>query len=196
MKDYITQQIQLSISTKNAILENPVFHEKIENMARLMIDALKKGKKILLFGNGGSASDAQHIATELVVRFEQNREALPAIALNCNTSHLTATGNDYGFVRIFSRQVEALGNEGDIAWGISTSGTSANVIEAFKIAIQKKMILLGFAGDKKTMMDELCDEVLHVPSSKTARVQECHILLGHILCGLIEQAFGTAAKES
>lgn len=191
MKDYITEQIQLSVNTKNAILKDSSIHKKIENMARLMIDALKKGKKILFFGNGGSASDAQHIATELVVRFEQDRLALPAIALNCNTSNLTATGNDFGFVRIFSRQVEALGNEGDIAFGISTSGTSANVIEAFKIAMHKKMILLGLTGEKMTLMDDLCDEVIHVPSSQTARVQESHILVGHILCGLIEQAFGS-----
>ena len=191
MKDYITEQIQLSVNTKNAILKDSFIHKKIENMASLMIDALKKGKKILFFGNGGSASDAQHIATELVVRFEQNRQALPAIALNCNTSNLTATGNDFGFVRIFSRQVEALGNEGDIAFGISTSGTSANVIEAFKIAMHKKMILLGLTGEKMTLMDELCDEVIHIPSPQTARVQESHILVGHILCGLIEQAFGS-----
>lgn len=192
MKDYITEQIQLSVHTKNAILKDSLILKKIENMAGLMIEALKNGKKILLFGNGGSASDAQHIATELVVRFEQNRLALPAIALNCNTSNLTAIGNDFGFVRIFSRQIEALGNEGDIALGISTSGTSPNVIEAFKIAKQKKMILLGFAGQKVTLMDEGCDEVIHIPSSQTARVQECHILVAHILCGLIEQAFGSA----
>ena len=189
MNDYIMEQIQHSLNAKNAMLKDPALHGKIKSMAGLMIKALKEGKKIRLFGNGGSASDAQHIATELVVRFEQNRVALPAIALNCNTSHLTATGNDYGFVRIFSRQIEALGNEGDIALGISTSGTSPNVIEAFKVALHKKMVLLGLAGEKKTLMDELCQEVIHIPSSKTARVQECHILVGHILCGLIEQAF-------
>lgn len=189
MKDYITEQITLSVNTKNAMLTDSSILAKIENMARIMVDALRKGKKILLFGNGGSASDAQHIATELVARFEQNRLALPAIALNCNTSNLTAIGNDFGFVRVFSRQVEALGNEGDIALGISTSGTSQNVIEAFRIALQKKMVLLGFAGQKMTLMDELCEEIIHVPSPQTARIQECHIMVAHILCGLIEQAF-------
>lgn len=154
------------------------------------IDALRHGHKLLLFGNGGSAADAQHIATELTVRFTANRTALAALALTTDCSALTAIGNDLGFEQLFSRQIEALGRPGDVAIGISTSGNSANVNLALQTARAKGMIAAGWAGKGGGEMVALCDPLLLVPSDTTARIQEMHILIGHMLCGAIEQEMG------
>lgn len=149
--------------------------------------SIRAGGKILFFGNGGSASDAQHLATELTIRFIKDRPAIAALALTTDTSTLTAAGNDIGFDNIFARQVEALGKPEDLAIGISTSGNSENVLRAVKTAKDIGMTTVGLSGKGGGKMNDLCDVMLVVPSSTTARIQEMHILLGHMLCGALEQ---------
>lgn len=151
---------------------------------------IRDGGKIIFFGNGGSASDAQHLATELTARYITDRKAIAALALTTDTSALTAIGNDMGFEKIFSRQIEALGREGDIAVGISTSGNSANVLEAMKIARGAGLVTVGLTGNKGGKLPDLCDILLCVPSKTTARIQEMHITLGQMLCGALEQRLG------
>ncbi len=155
--------------------------------------AIKSGNKIMFFGNGGSASDAQHLATELTVRFINDRDPISAIALTTDTSTLTATGNDFGFDYIFSRQVEAIGNSGDIVIALSTSGNSPNIIKALEMARSKNITTIGFSGRDGGKMKSLCEHILIVPSEVTARIQEMHILLGHMLCGGLEQNLGLSA---
>ena len=161
----------------------------LEIAANLCIDSLKNGGKILIFGNGGSAADAQHIAAELVGRYKVDRKALAAIALTTDTSALTAIGNDYGYSHVFERQVEALANEGDVAIGISTSGGSDNVNSALKLAKELGCKTIGFSGRDGGEMNALCDVNLVVPAEDTPRIQEMHIVIGHTICHLIEQAF-------
>jgi D-sedoheptulose 7-phosphate isomerase len=170
---------------KMASLE-PVFQKFTE----ACVKSIQAGGKILFFGNGGSAADAQHLATELTVRYVKNRAPIAAIALTTDTSTLTAAGNDLGFDHIFARQLEALGRKGDVAVAISTSGTSPNIIEALKMAKGKGLTCLGLSGRDGGMMKDLCDICLIVPSPTTARIQEMHILLGHMLCGSLEQKLG------
>lgn len=162
---------------------------EIEKAAKKCINALKNNGKILIFGNGGSSADAQHIAAELVSRYKTEREGLAAIALTTDTSILTAVGNDYGFDKIFSRQVEALANKGDVVIGISTGGTSVNVLNGFEQASKKKCDIIGFSGKGGGRFNEICNINLIVPSNDTPRIQEMHILIGHIICDLIEQSF-------
>lgn len=158
-----------------------------EDMLDLCTYAVKNGGKILFFGNGGSAADAQHLATELTVRYIDNRDPIPAIALTTDTSALTAIGNDYDFTHLFARQIEALGNEGDIAIGISTSGNSENVLKALKTARDNGLKTIGLSGKDGGKMADLCDVLLVVPSNTTARIQEMHITLGQMLCGALEK---------
>ena len=153
----------------------------------LCTTAIKNGNKIMFFGNGGSASDAQHLATELTIRFKDDRAPIAGLALTTDTSALTAAGNDYGFDYIFSRQLEALGNEGDVAIGLSTSGNSPNVLNALKSAKEKGISTVGFSGKDGGKMSEACDLLLVVPSNTTARIQEMHITIGHMLCAALEQ---------
>lgn len=152
----------------------------------LSMEAMKNGKKILIFGNGGSAADAQHIAAELVGRYKTERRGLPAIALSTDTSALTAIGNDYGYDRVFDRQVEALANEGDLLIGISTSGNSANVNNALKVGRELGCKTIGFSGKGGGEMNALCDLNIVVPSHDTPRIQEMHIMIGHILCQAVD----------
>ncbi len=161
----------------------------IEKAGELIVSTLKSGNKILLFGNGGSAADAQHIATELTGRYKTERRGLPAIALTTDTSALTAIGNDYGFDRIFERQVEALGKEGDLLIGISTSGNSPNVIKALTYGKNSGMKTIGLTGKGGGEMKNLCHLNLIIPSDDTARIQEMHILIGHILCGIVDEEY-------
>jgi len=156
--------------------------------AEACISSLQSGGKILLGGNGGSAADAQHIACELVSRFAFDRPGLPAIALTTDTSILTSIGNDYGFEMLFSRQVQAHGNRGDVFIGYSTSGKSVNILRAFEEARAREMVCIGLTGNRGGLMRELCDYLLEVPSADTPKIQEGHLLLGHILCGLLEHA--------
>lgn len=160
---------------------------QIEAMAERLKVCLATGGKIVLMGNGGSAADSQHIAAELVGRFKRERRGLPAMALTTDTSILTAVGNDYGYEQVFARQVEALASEGDVLIGISTSGNSPNVVEAVKVARALGVKTIGLAGGTGGALKALCDEVLVVPSDVTARIQEAHILIGHIWCEMIDE---------
>ena len=161
----------------------------VETASQMIVDTLKSGNKILLCGNGGSASDAQHIAAELTGRYKSERRGLPGIALNTDTSALTAIANDYGYDRVFDRQVEALANEGDLLIGISTSGNSANIISALKVAKEMGCKSLGLSGRDGGAMNEVCDLNIIVPSDDTPRIQEMHILIGHTLCQAVDNAF-------
>ncbi len=161
--------------------------EKIEKISHLIVEALKKGKKIVLFGNGGSAADAQHIAAELSGRFKLERQGLPTIALTTNTSVLTAIANDYGYDKVFSRQVEGIVEPGDIVIGISTSGKSLNVIEGMKAAKEREAFTVGLTGAKGGKLEEVVDVCINVPSNDTPRIQEAHITVGHIICQLVEE---------
>ena len=163
--------------------------DQIEMAAQLCIDSLNNGGKILIFGNGGSAADAQHIAAELVGRYKIERKGLPAIALTTDTSALTSISNDYGYNHVFDRQVEALANESDVAIGISTGGSSDNVIGGLKTAKELGCTLIGFSGRDGGEMNTLCDVNLVVPSEDTPRIQEMHIVIGHTICHLIDLEF-------
>jgi D-sedoheptulose 7-phosphate isomerase len=189
----IQQRIRTSIAVKQELLKQSAL---LAQVAEKLIEAYEAGKKILVFGNGGSAADAQHIAAELVGKYYMDRRPLPAEALTVNTSSLTAISNDYAFERIFARQVEALGNPGDVAIGISTSGNSPNVIEAIRAAKKKGMITIGLTGAEGGRLRNEVDYCICVPSKDTPRIQEAHILIGHIWCELIERAlFGNEDKE-
>ncbi len=152
--------------------------------------AIENGNKIIFFGNGGSASDAQHLATELTIRYITDRAPIAAISLTTDTSSLTAAGNDFGFDYIFSRQLEALGKAGDVAIGLSTSGNSANVLKALEAAEKIDITTVGFSGKDGGQMEKVCDILLTIPSNSTARIQEMHITMGHMLCGALEQKLG------
>ena len=184
---FIIEHLQNSAAVKQKIAENMV--EEIIKAAEILCVRLKAGNKILICGNGGSAADAQHIAAELVVRLKStfDRPAIPAIALTVNTSVLTAGANDYGFETIFSRQIEALANPGDVLIAISTSGNSKNIIMAVEQAKLKGIASIGFLGNEGGKMKDLVDYSLIVPSDNTAYIQESHISIGHILCDIIEQ---------
>ncbi len=185
-KDLIIEQIGQSAQLHTAMAANLV--PSIEETARLMIDTLRSGFKILLCGNGGSAADAQHIAAELVGRFRLNRDGLPAIALTTDTSLLTALGNDFGFDTVFERQVQAIGRKGDLLVAISTSGKSPNVVRAMKVARSMKIRTVALLGEMGGEMAELADISLQVPSGDQPRIQEGQITVAHILCHLVEEA--------
>lgn len=159
----------------------------IENISKKIINAYRNKKKVVLFGNGGSAADAQHIAAEFVGKFYKNRESLPALAFHTNTSVLTATANDFGYDLVFERQVSSFVEGGDIAIGISTSGNSPNVIKGLIKAKEKGAITVGFTGSKKSKVEEITDICLKIPSTDTPRIQEGHITVGHIICYLVEK---------
>jgi D-sedoheptulose 7-phosphate isomerase len=187
MKEIIEAIIRSSIDVKYKLLETEV--SNIENAARSIQESLNKSGKLLIFGNGGSAADSQHIAAEFVGRFRLDREALPALALTTNTSTLTALSNDYGYDITFKRQIESLGNKGDVALAISTSGNAKNVVEAIKRAKQKGLITIGLTGRDGGMLKPLCDITIVVTSNETARIQESHILVGHIIAEIVEAYF-------
>jgi D-sedoheptulose 7-phosphate isomerase len=184
----VTRSIEASIAVKQRLLSSADIVSTVAKVSEILVDAMEQGNKVLLFGNGGSAADAQHIAAEFVGRFAFDRPALPALALSVNTSCVTAIGNDYGFDLTFSRQIEALGRPGDVAVGISTSGSSANVLRG--VAVAKKMGLhtVAFAGCTGGKLKDAVDHCICAPSNETPRIQECHILIGHIISELVEQA--------
>lgn len=182
----IQDHIRQSLETKQALLDSDAFQKNLAEAAFLCRQALSDGRKILLAGNGGSAADAQHIAAELVGRFEKEREALPGIALTTDTSALTAIANDYGYEEVFNRQVAGLGQQGDVFIGISTSGNSANIIKATEKAREMGLHTIAMTGSGGKLQT-LADVTLAVPSHRTANIQECHILAGHILCALIDE---------
>jgi|TARA_R100000149_G_C5873783_1_gene137521 D-sedoheptulose 7-phosphate isomerase len=162
--------------------------EPFQKMLRLWVAAIESGNKIMFFGNGGSAADAQHLAAELVIRFVDNRKPIAALALNTDTSALTAGANDLGYDEIFARQIDALGKSGDVAVGITTSGTSPNVVKALEMARRKGLVTTAFTGRDGGRMPELADVALIVPATSTRRIQEMHITLGHMLCGALEKS--------
>jgi D-sedoheptulose 7-phosphate isomerase len=186
MKDIIENEFSEHIKTANLLYN---LTDAIANASQLCIDCLKNGGKILLFGNGGSAADAQHIAAELVGRFKVDRKGLPAIALTTDTSALTSIGNDFGYEHIFSRQVDALANKRDVVIGISTSGKSSNVNSALKVASKLNCTTIGFSGQGGGEMNNICDLNLVIPSMETPRIQESHIIIGHVICHIIDQEF-------
>ncbi|WP_413465174.1 D-sedoheptulose 7-phosphate isomerase [Janthinobacterium rivuli] len=192
MKQYIQKQIEESQRVMTAMLADQPLQEATLAAAQACITSLQNGGRILLAGNGGSAADAQHIAGEFVSRFMFDRPGLPAIALTTDTSILTAIGNDYGYEKLFSRQVQAHGNKGDVFIGYSTSGKSPNILLAFQEARARGLICIGLTGNRGGPMRELCDHLLEVPSPDTPKVQEGHLVLGHTICGLVENAIFTA----
>ena len=188
MNDIIKNSLKNSLETNRKLLQDDQIHDNIILIARLCLDAFESGNKLLLCGNGGSASDAQHIASELSGRFYKDRSPLNAQALHVNSSYMTAVANDYGFSKTYERSVQAFGKKGDILIGISTSGNSSNVINAIKIAKEKKLITVGFTGIDGGKLNNICDYIIRIPSNDTARIQEGHILIGHIMCELIEKS--------
>lgn len=182
----IAQRIQDSISVKSLLLENKETISTINSVANLLIQAFKQNKNVWFCGNGGSAADAQHIAAELSGRYLFDRPPLPAEALHVNSSYLTAVANDYGFDEVYARLIDAMGKQGDVLVGISTSGNSQNVIKAFEKAKEKGLTIVAMTGKKISKMAELSHYCIHVPSNETPRIQESHIMIGHILCEIIE----------
>lgn len=187
MTDYIKQQIAESAAVKKALLEDDAAIGNIGLAADFVENALRGGHKVLWAGNGGSAADAQHMAAELVNKFRLERPGLASIALTVDTSILTSIGNDYGYSRVFARQVEAIGAEGDVFIGISTSGNSENLILALEACREKGIGTIAIVGEKPCKMDGY-DLVIHVPSADTPRIQECQTLIGHIICDLVEKS--------
>ncbi len=189
MSKKITDIIQASITTKEAILHNLDFQNTIETCINVITKAFQNGNKLLFCGNGGSAADAQHLAAEFSGRFYKDRDALPAEALHCNTSYLTAVANDYSYDIIYSRLIKGIGQKGDIVLGLSTSGNSKNIINAFEEAKRKGMITIGFTGSTGGKMSDCSDYLINVPSNDTPRIQESHIMIGHIICQLVEEKY-------
>jgi D-sedoheptulose 7-phosphate isomerase len=187
MDSKIKAQIASSIATKEALLNDEAQLTIIKQAAQMVVDAYKAGNKTLLAGNGGSAADAQHIAGEFVSRFYFDRPGLSSIALTTDTSVITAIGNDYGYEKLFSRQVQAIGSAGDVFIGISTSGNSPNIIAALVECKAKGIKTIGFTGSAGGKMVDLCDICIQVPSPETPRIQEAHILIGHIICYIVEE---------
>lgn len=187
MERYIRAQIADSAATKQAILENQELINTIVNVAKACVEVYRHGKKTILAGNGGSAADAQHIAAELVGRYGFDRPSIPSLALTTDTSNLTAIGNDYGYDKVFSRQLEGMSQEGDLFIGISTSGNSQNIINAFESARDRGVTTVALVGRDGGKMGSMADYAIIVPSNATPRIQESHILIGHILCDIIEK---------
>ena len=187
MKEKITSIIKASIDTKQQILENELLLQTINSCIHKIVTAFRNGNKVLFCGNGGSAADAQHLAAEFSGRFYTDRKALPAEALHCNTSYLTAVGNDYSFDVIYSRLIDGIGQHGDVLIGLSTSGNSKNIIKAFETAKEKGMVTIGFTGMTGGQLKLVSDYLINVPSTDTPRIQESHILIGHIICQLVEE---------
>jgi D-sedoheptulose 7-phosphate isomerase len=163
----------------------------IEKVVTAVVVAFKSGNRIYFCGNGGSAADAQHLAAEFSGRFYTDRKALPAEALHCNTSYLTAVANDYSYDAVYARLIDGIGQKGDVLIGLSTSGNSINIIKAFETAKEKAMVTVGFTGDSGGKMKSLCDYLINVPSSDTPRIQESHIMIGHIICQMVEERYFT-----
>lgn len=187
MQEMIKTEINLHIQTIHTVQNE--LQEDILKACKMAVECIKNGGKVLLCGNGGSAADAQHIATEFTGRYKSERKALAAIALTTDTSALTAIGNDYGFDEVFARQVEALGDDKDLLIAISTSGNSSNIVKALQKAKEIRCATLGFSGKGGGSMNGLCDLNIVIPSSNTPRIQEMHILIGHIICQAIDDNF-------
>lgn len=187
MKDKIKDIIAASIKTKQEVLLDAGLLKTIEKVVEVISTAFKNGSRIYFCGNGGSAADAQHLAAELSGQFYTNRKALPAEALHCNTSYLTAVANDYSFDLIYSRLIDGIGKKDDVLLGLSTSGDSENIVKAFETAKSKQIITVGFTGSLGGKMKKLSDYLINIPSTDTPRIQESHIMIGHIICQLVDE---------
>lgn len=196
MKDIIVSSIQDSINLKQKVLKSEELLETIHQVAQITTESLKKGGKVLLCGNGGSAADAQHLAGEFVSRFRFDRPGLPAVALNCNASIMTSIGNDYEYNYVFERQVEALGRPGDVLWAFTASGNSENIRRALKKAHDMEMTAVGFLGGDGGICKEAADFAIVIPVKDIPRVQESHITVGHALCDCIEQTIFAEFKPN
>jgi Phosphoheptose isomerase len=185
--EQIKSLINSSIEVKQKILKDPQLLKAINDSVQLITNALKEGNRIYFCGNGGSAADAQHLAAEFSGRFYKDRKALPAEALHCNTSYITAVANDYSYDVIYARLIEGIGEKGDVLVGLSTSGNSVNIVKAFEMAVNKGISTIGFTGDTGGVLKSASDILINVPSSDTPRIQESHILIGHIICFLVEE---------
>ena len=190
--DKIKKIIKASIDTKQSVLQNEGLLKTIEASVDVIVNAFRNGNRVYFCGNGGSAADAQHLAAEFSGRFYTDRKALPAEALHCNTSYLTAVANDYSFDEIYSRLIEGIGERGDVLVGLSTSGNSPNILKAFNTAKKKEMITIGLTGKSGGEMRTFCDHLINIPSTDTPRIQESHIMVGHIICQLVEEKYFTA----
>lgn len=191
MKEKIQSIIKASIETKQEVLKNEVLIDNIGKIVDEIVKAFKNGNRVYFCGNGGSAADAQHLAAEFSGRFYIDRKALPAEALHCNTSYITAVANDYSYEAIYSRIIDGIGQAGDVLIGLSTSGNSGNIIKAFETAKSKKMITVGFTGATGGQMKAVSDYLINIPSTDTPRIQESHIMAGHIVCQLVEEKIFT-----
>lgn len=189
MQQKIKDIISSSISVKQSVLGDDKLLGTVEQIATEMVKCLKNGNRIYFCGNGGSAADAQHLAAEFSGRFYTDRRALPAEALHCNTSYLTAVANDYSYDVVYARLIDGIANTGDFIVGLSTSGNSGNIVKAFEVARTKKVITVGFTGKEGGKMKPLSDYLINVPSTDTPRIQESHIMLGHIICQLVEELY-------
>ncbi|MCZ2458918.1 MAG: D-sedoheptulose 7-phosphate isomerase [Chitinophagales bacterium] len=189
MSEKIKKIITASIETKQMVLQSDELIHTIEKVVDTIVKAFKNGNRVYFCGNGGSAADAQHLAAEFSGRFYTNRKALPAEALHCNTSYMTAVANDYSYDVVYSRIIDGIGEEGDVLVGLSTSGNSKNILNAFETARNKKITTIGFTGSTGGRMKELSDYLINVPSTDTPRIQESHILIGHIICQLVEENY-------
>jgi D-sedoheptulose 7-phosphate isomerase len=186
MTALVRERLQSAIAVKQALFLDENYHRTVVQVAMRIAQSLSSGGKVMFCGNGGSAADAQHLAAEFTGRYLKERPALPAIALSVNSSSLTAIGNDYGFDFAFARQLEALGKEGDVAVGISTSGNSPNVIRALQVAKTKSIYTISLTGKSGGKLKDVADETICMPSEETPRIQECHILTGHLICEIVE----------
>ncbi|HEV3251585.1 MAG TPA: D-sedoheptulose 7-phosphate isomerase [Puia sp.] len=189
MQEKIKHIIAESVAVKNKLLTDKNLIKSIEDITQLIVKTFKNGKRIYFCGNGGSAADAQHLAAEFSGRFYTDRIALPAEALHCNTSYLTAVANDYSFEMVYSRLIKGIANKGDVLVGLSTSGNSGNILKAFETAREKGVITIGFTGQTGGKLKNWSDFLINVPSQDTPRIQEAHILLGHIICQLVEEQY-------
>jgi D-sedoheptulose 7-phosphate isomerase len=187
--DKIKNIIQSSIDVKTKIVNDDKLLQTVNDCVNVIVSAFEKGNKVLFCGNGGSASDAQHLAAEFSGRFYTDRDALPAEALHCNTSYITAVANDYSYDVIYSRILKGIGNEGDVLVGLSTSGNSKNIVKAFEMAREKRMTTIAFTGSTGGKLKHLADFLINVPSDDTPRIQESHITLGHIICQMVEEIY-------
>src|SRR5687767_11152522 len=187
--EQIKNIIRASIEVKEKVLRDAILLQTVKAVAKEMVLALQKGNRIYFCGNGGSAADAQHLAAEFSGRFYTDRDALPAEALHCNTSYLTAVANDYSYDVVYARLVKGIGLKGDVLVGLSTSGNSGNIVKAFEVAREKGIITVGFTGETGGAMKALSDHLVNVPSKDTPRIQESHIMLGHIICQLVEEQY-------
>lgn len=195
MNETIKNLVNASIEVKRKVSEDAGLLSRIEDSVSMIAEAFRKGHKVLFCGNGGSAADAQHLAAEFSGRFYTDRDALPAEALHANSSYITAVANDYGYEHVYSRLLKGIGNKGDVLVALSTSGNSPNIIKALEVAQTKGMKTIGFTGSTGGKMRDLCHLLINVPSTDTPRIQESHILIGHIICQLVEEQLFSSGEN-